>query len=348
MKKTILSLFATLIALGSHAQLLDQHTLSRWNIPAANYSGITPLGNNEYAIVSDKEPLDGFYRWRIVQNDFSGDISFVTNLGFFGTAPQGYNAQAMSTRDAEGIIYNPQSNTVFISGEGDQRIIEHDLKGQRTGRELQVPAQFENIWENYGFEALAYDTLRRSYWTMTENTLHLDGTPATADDRHPSLLRLLRFGADLQPAEQYAYELPAPQSKKNGRDLIHGVAGMTVLPDGRLVVLEREAFINTNYMNSRVWNTLYIVDPSREKPIQASTKIDEAARHYMHKRMLTQWTTEFKLMDNSFSNYEGICMGRPTADGRQTLLLICDSQNGYGVGPLSLRDRIRVFIMPEE
>lgn len=29
-------------------------------VPAGNYSGITPVGGNEYAVVSDKSATDGF------------------------------------------------------------------------------------------------------------------------------------------------------------------------------------------------------------------------------------------------------------------------------------------------
>ena len=34
-------------------------------------------------------------------------------------------------------------------------------------------------------------------------------------------------------------------------------------------------------------------------------------------------------------------------DGRQTLLLIRDSQGGYGKGPVHLKDYIRVLILPD-
>ena len=41
-------------------ELLKPKDLGRWNIPPGNYSGITPIGDRRYAVVSDKEAQDGF------------------------------------------------------------------------------------------------------------------------------------------------------------------------------------------------------------------------------------------------------------------------------------------------
>ena len=43
------------IPLFTLAQPMRQRSMNRWGVTPANYSGITPLGNNRYALVSDKE-----------------------------------------------------------------------------------------------------------------------------------------------------------------------------------------------------------------------------------------------------------------------------------------------------
>ena len=48
------------------------------------------------------------------------------------------------------------------------------------------------------------------------------------------------------------------------------------------------------------------------------------------------------------SGYEGICLGAKIADGRQTLIMVSDSQGGYRKGPVLLKDWIKVVILPDE
>ena len=205
--------------------------------------------------------------------------------------------------------------------------------------ELFVPEMYRNIVDNYGFEALAYDTIRQVFYTTTENVLTTDGSPSTPYYPVQGKLRIQSFSSDLKPLKQYIYMLDAPLSKTLGRSIVHGVTAMTALPDGRLVVLEREANITKTYNKSKVWNKLYLVDLN-EFDKQMTVSWDEPV---LKKTLLSQWQTCFKLGDSSFANYEGMCLGRPTADGRMTLILLSDSQGGYGFGPVHLSDYIRVI-----
>ena len=49
----------------------------------------------------------------------------------------------------------------------------------------------------------------------------------------------------------------------------------------------------------------------------------------LEKPLLTEFRTKINLTARSFANYEGVCVGPRLADGRQLLLLVCDSQNQY-------------------
>ena len=60
------------------------------------------------------------------------------------------------------------------------------------------------------------------------------------------------------------------------------------------------------------------------------------------RRELAEWTSRFTLTDTRFANYEGMCLGPVLADGRQTLLLLSDSQAGMGRLFWHLRDRLMV------
>ena len=54
-------------------QSFKQHNMKKWDIPAGNYSGITHIADDRYALISDKQDADG---WTEVNISFlpSGDI----------------------------------------------------------------------------------------------------------------------------------------------------------------------------------------------------------------------------------------------------------------------------------
>lgn len=299
------------------SRLRSTYKLSRWEIPKGHYSGITPLVGNRYAIVSDKETQAGFFIWQIEQDTVTGAIRSIRAEGFRGT-------DFSLVRDAEGICFCPWRQSFFVSGEADQRILEHRLDGGLTGCELATPAAFDtaHIQPNRGFEALTCDTLRRLFWTCTESPLRDDTT---------SCLQLLCFDSDLRLLRQYDYPLEAEQARNHGRDHYHGVVALTAQADGSLLVLEREARIARHYNGSRCWHRLFIFHPQTGQ-----------------KCKIADWQTRFNLFNTRFANYEGMCLGQPLPDGRQTLLLIADSQGGYGRGPWHLKDRLHVLVLPAQ
>ena len=333
------------------AMALPQVSLSRWNIGCANYSGITPLGNARYAIVSDKEPRDGFFIFQIEQDAATGQVNYVFMEGFYGDPNTQVDNKGLSVRDTEGIAYYPARQTLFISGETHQDILEYNLQGIPTGRQMQVPDYLgaTAIVGNYGFEALTYDSLRNVFWTITESTLQADGI--AAGPKNPgghNLLRLQAFDTNLQPCAQYPYRMDRGRSDDFGPTYVYGVPALTALPDGRLLVLEREANITNGYMASDVRCKLFVVNPSNEYYIDASTNLQQMDNNrWMTKQLLADFTTKLTPFNFSFANYEGMCLGRRLNDGRQTILLINDSQGGFHKGPIRLRDYLKVLVLPD-
>ena len=324
----------------SGAALLKPHKLSSWGILPANYSGITPFGAGRYAVVSDKEPLDGFYVWYIQQNPLTGDILQIINHGFAGQVPLDTNTEGISLRDSEDIIYCPQRQSFFVCGEGYQDIIEMNMEGQRTGYELSVPDYLRNIYPNYGFEALAYDSVLQTFYTTTENALPADSPSTSYLYRQPVTLHIQTFQGISEPgrlifppSHEYLYELDMPRATRMGRQYAHGVVAMTALGEGRLAVLEREAFVSQAFVGSWVYNKLYIVD-TRQAP-----------GSMLQKQFVAEWDTHLRVANHNWANYEGMCLGAPLSDGRQTLILISDSQGGYGIDPVHLNDYIRVIVL---
>ena len=298
----------------------QRQRLSRWDIPPANYSGITPLGGDRYAVVSDEEPLAGFYVWHLIVDSLSGRIQEARNEGFRGV-------DWPLERDAEGIAFCVQRQSLFVSGETDQRVLELRLDGGFTGNELHIPAEFSSsaIQPNRGFEALGYDPKRQLFWTCTESP-----TKEALKEESSSLSLVMQsFSSNLRPFRRYMYHLDRPQSRKKGADYYHGVVAITPMEDGTLLVLEREARIAKRGNGSRCWVKLFRYLP------------DSGEKQFVH-----EWNSRFHLLNTRFANYEGMCLGPVLSDGTATLLLLSDSQAGYGKAFWHLKDYIRVNKLP--
>lgn len=308
LKMLIVALLSA-VSLSVSAQLLRANKQQKFpkDIPAGNYSGITPIGGDRYAVVSDKTS-DGFYVFRIDIDTVRGRILGVTNEGFRTTG--------RPTRDQEGIAWNPQSQSLFISGEADNHILEYNLDGQQTGRQLQMPSSFSRLGSDYGLESLCYDAEAHRYYTINER-------PAKGD----SLLWLMAFGDDGRLAGQYAYKLDPVPSKRRGT-LLNGVSEVCAIGNGRLLVLERTLRIPPLKIGSYAECRLYMVNPSGSQPLT--------------KTHLYTFRTHINLLRRNFANYEGLCVAHRLSDGSLILLLVADSQNQHrGI----LRDWLKTIVI---
>lgn len=294
-------------------------------VPAGNYSGITWLGGNEYAVVSDKAKADGFFIFHINTDPDTGEISHAYSNEF-------RNADRPN-RDMEGITYVAEDSVVFISGETDNKIMEYSLKnGMRTGRKLEMPDSLSISAPNYGYEALTYCAATHRFWTMSESTLPIDGTPASLTNKVENRLRLLCFDKDLKLTAQYPYRTDMPTVKSSSADIYAtGVSALCALDDGRLLVLEREAFVPKLKVGAFVKCKIYVVDPD-----------DDSYTVALHKKLLTEFKTRFTGVAKDFANYEGMCLGPKLNDGSQVVVMISDSQNQYkGV----MKDWLRTMVI---
>ena len=319
-------LLAPLTMMAQEATLLHKQRAFPKTVSAGNYSGIAWMGGSKYAIANDKSPTAGFYLMTIQTDSVTGELVSVQEDAFL--------TNGQPNRDEEGICYVPQTQTVFVSGEVDQEILEYNLQGQLTGRRLQIPEIFKTAYSNGGFEALTYQANTHRFWTTSENTLKADGEMPTIDRKIKNRLRLQAFGDDLQPKEQYWYESDSTIIRKRKGRSILGVSGLAALDDGRIVVLEREMYFPKKQIGSYSLVRLYLVDPSQQQPGEV-----------LKKTLLTEFRTKVNITRRSFANYEGICAGPKLADGRQLLILVCDSQNQYrGV----MKDWFRTVVLPSQ
>ena len=306
-----------------------RYRLSRWGVEAGHYSGITPLGQGCYAVVSDKDIDLPFRVWQVDMDSVSGKIRDIQDITTsIVSAPQTQGA----SRDVEGIVYCPQRGTLFASGEADQRILEYRPNGSQTGVELPVPTRFgiQHIQPNRGFEALGYDSLRRVFWTCTESPMKNEMTEERLTLLQFRMQNIEAGGKDWCIVDtSVVYPLSEPHTRKSGRDYYRGVAAITPFSDGTLLLLEREALITRSGSGSRCWVRLFRFWPQTGR-----------------KELVGEWRSRFNPFNTRFANYEGMCLGPVLKDGTQTLFLVSDSQGGYGRGLWHLKDFVRVVKLP--
>lgn len=320
----------------SEVKLLPQNDLRKWGVKAGNYSGIANLTPEKsagemlsFAIVNDKEKQEGFYILDIKQNARTGEIELVKQSKLLSG-----NKQTSPHSDAEGIAYAPNTNTIFISYEGSQSILEYNQQGKATGKKLQVPVAFDSnhIHSNYGFEPLTYDAKNGLFWSTTEQNTKSDG-----EKNAPSgcMLRLQSYNKEGVPVNQYIYHTDKPTAKKKGTTYAFGVSAMTALEDGSLLLLEREFYVAPRYIGSWVNHRIYRINPLGETVQTKETPLK--------KELVTEFKTTLNLLSQNLANYEGMCLGPQLQDGRRTLLLISDSQDNYGNRLYKMKDYIQVI-----
>ena len=278
------------------------------DIESGEYSGITHISGNRYAVVDDNLKGGGIVLFSIPIDTY-GNVGTVRMQQADGTA-----AATGKARDSEGIAFVPSSATLYVSTE-NQEIREYDLTGRETGKALRIPKDLgtHNIESNRGFEALTYNDATGLFWTTTES-------PLKKDTFLPRILRLQTFSADGEPGERFLYQTGEPLRSAAGTSAyVFGIPALAALDDGRLLVLEREVYVPNGGFWDKLSNSftkmdLYLVDPVHD------------TAGILRKSLLCSFRTG--ALD--LANFEGMCLGPTLPDGQRCLVLIADTQNGSG------------------
>ena len=345
-------------------------------VAAGNYSGIAHLHDDIYAVVSDKSDSALYFNFRIQVNPKTGELEKVENLGFTertdGTLNDGKPWLGQEKGFDHEAIVKVSDSTLVITSEGYCRLKEYPVLP--TSANAPKISYQQNLWEsrwpssdfypNYNFESLAFDSVRQYLWTIPESTLRKDGQPATPQNGLANQLRLMRFDwgkmkenrnkeeyseqvsskKDSRYLTTYAYQMDQPSTHKKADIYVMGVSELCVLPDGQLLVLEREAFIPKIKIGAFCKCKLYLINPLNSEEFSMKEKFSSDTP-FLKKRLLTEWKTGLSLSKRSFANYEGMCLGPKLEDGSQVVILLSDSQDQYaGV----LKDWFKTIVIRKE
>jgi len=345
-------------------------------VAAGNYSGIAHLHDDIYAVVSDKSDSALYFNFRIQVNPKTGELEQVENLGFTertdGTLNDAKPWQGQEKGFDHEAIVKVSDSTLVIASEGYCRLKEYPILP--TSADATKVDYQQNLWEsrwpsadfypNYNFESLAFDSVRQYLWTIPESTLRKDGQPATPQNGLANQLRLMRLDwgkikenrnkekyseqvsskKDSRYMTTYAYQMDQPSTHKKADIYVMGVSELCALPDGQLLVLEREAFIPKIKIGAFCKCKLYLINPLNSEEFSMKENISSDTP-FLKKRLLAEWKTSLSLSKRSFANYEGMCLGPKLEDGSQVVILLSDSQDQYaGV----LKDWFKTIVIRKE
>lgn len=345
-------------------------------VAAGNYSGIAHLHDDIYAVVSDKSDSALYFNFRIQVNPKTGELERVENLGFTERTDGNLNdgkpwLGLVKGFDHEAIV-KVSDSTLVIASEGYCRLKEFPILP--TSADAAKIGYQQNLWEsrwpssdfypNYNFESLAFDPVHQYLWSIPESTFRKDGQPATPQNGLANRLRLMRLNwgkmkedsnkeeyseqvsskKDSRYMMTYAYQMDQPSTHKKADIYVMGVSELCVLPDGQLLVLEREAFIPKIKIGAFCKCKLYLINPLNSEVFSMKEKFSSDTP-FLKKRLLTEWKTGLSLSKRSFANYEGMCLGPMLEDGSQVVILLSDSQDQYaGV----LKDWFKTIVIRKE
>ena len=324
-------------AIGQRPHMLRPFQMGKRGIPYGNYSGITPLGNEQYALVDDKKERCGFHLIKIVQDSMSGKVTDLLYEGFKGEGPALHP-------DAEDLVYVPSRHSIFMTSEARQTIEEYTCQGQATDYGLDIPPCFssDSIQRNCGWEALAYDSCNKTFYTITECALPADGV--RTDLRQP--LRLIRFNELLKPEQEWGYLMEAPRLKSKARYYAHGVPALLYEDNGNIIVMERELRVPSSYIGAKTIIRLFRIHVDDSSILTTTLPLNSAPFDlFLKKEEIASFTTRLNITRRNFANYEGMCFGITLKNGRRTLLLVNDSQGGMGNHLVRLKDYIKVIVL---
>lgn len=305
-----------------NATVNEAQDMSAFLTTAGNFSGITSVDDSHYAIVDDKSVNEGWYPITLNFNA-DGTIASLVQKSYVTAG------SALTNQDNEAIAYCSRRNSFFLTREMSTTINEYTSEGTQTGFALQA-TNYSGLTSNAGFESLTYNSNADKFFVTTE------GSTSGDDAGTVKIAQFSRESLGYEKSWKYPLE-NALYTPSSGDVYAKGVSDICLLDDGRLLVLEREAWVSKSSFSAFTATKLYVVNP-----------VITNNGSLLEKTLVTSWSTTDNISSIiaqgfKFANYEGMCLGPRLSNGSRLLILLTDSQSRYSIASYSLKDYWRTI-----
>ena len=294
-----------------------------WRRPAlpASLSGITWAGGTRYYAVSDDVFTHEIGLYPMTVELATNGLSIVS----CALPPPTNRIQLAAAYDLEAVAFDAANGTVWAADETRGTVKEYRIADGSVVRALSLPDELRRPRSNLGIESLTLSEDGKTLWTCTEEALPRDGPRSSPTNGTTVLLlkymrstsKALFMLEGIYPYTTDAWTQPYDYHGKGRR----GVSGLCALPDGSLLVLEREL----SFGGSKPWAAaatarlsfaIYHVDPARGGTRSCASAAEKLQLASGGGPVFTS------------GNYEGVCLGPRLPDGKRSVLLISDSGDG--------------------
>ena len=300
------------------------------DIAITGLSGIASLGDDRYAAIMDNSDKLVLFSLTIARDGMPEeptDIQVLTlserhDYEDVAPCPEPLQKLIAGRRVRQG--FADPGRCLLVSEEDTPAIRAVSLNDGSLLGVIPTPKEFATRRPNRGFESLDIESDGRHIWTANEEALPADGPAATAGAG--TVVRLARIatpegGNDARPEPvQLAYATDAPHAfiRVFSGEPLSGIAALTGLGEGRVLVLERAGCPGLPPFENRI----YLVNTSAAIDITGVTE-DLATQVEQHVGKELLWK------DQLGCNLEGLCLGPALGNTRRSLLAIADN-NGIG------------------
>jgi len=288
--------------------------------------------NDTYYLVCDDASNPRYYKATI---DISkGEINGIT---FNNVIKINDNTHFL---DLEAIRYNPNSNEIIITSEGnvnrqkDPSLFSVNLEGSINSyfdipKEIRATSS-QKPRNNGTLEGLSLSHDKKGYWIAMELPLEADGPePKTTETKSPVRITYIDQKTK-EPTKQFAYLLDKIDKNPLGGFAVNGLTDILEYKNNHFFIIERSFSSGLGNQGNTI--KIYNVDASKTSNTLTNDNLINNDYTPATKELLFDFESVRSLLtDNSIDNIEGITFGPILNNGNKTLLLVTDNNfNKHG------------------
>ncbi len=333
----------------SRLKLLDEYVIKRDKVfDSTIIGGLSGIDydakKNIYYIISDERSYSSparFYTAAInIKNKKIKAVDFLsvhTLKQPDGSVFPSFAQNAQRTPDPESIRYNPISNTLVWTSEGDRDMrrgkmiyqnpyaYEMDLNGNFKDsffipENLRMYKEEKGARENAVFEGSSFDNNYEYFYISMEHPIYEDG-PVPSPTYNGAPVRFTKYDVKTrQHVAQYAYQLDAIAKKPvpSGKFAVNGISEILFLEKDKFLVLERS--FSTGIFKNTI--KIYLADFSEATDV---SDIKGLHLNKTHRPAVKKLLLNMDDIDRYVDNVEGITFGPTLSNGNRSLILVVDN-----------------------